>query len=549
MALGTRSPKRYAFPRGAEQVTALTEDDSGGLLVGTTDGLKRLTARRIENYKLPGITGKFTAARFARSRDGSLWIGTSQGLLHLHQGRVDRFSPGDGLSGDFVDRIFEDREGNVWVVTADGLDRFRDYAVPTVSRNQGLSNSSVWSVQATPDGSIWAGTPNGLNRWAANGQMTVYRSRSALAQSRRADETNLNVSVTATEVTNSGFVGSLQGLGLGDAGRLWASTRDGVFYFERHRFIQLPGLPGGSTFSIAGDGHGNVWILQSEHLFHWSANAAVQQIPRSQFGEKTGRTMLPGRETGSLWLGFWEGGVVYLKDGKVVRSYSTADGLGGGPVTHLRSGPNGGVWAATEGGFSRIKDGHIATLTQKNGLPCHAVHWSVEDNDLAVWLHMPCGLVRISRSELDAWINDPKQVVKTTVFDNSDGVRSVGVYGSIGPHVTKSPDGRIWFAPRDGVSVIDPRHLPFNKLPPPVHIEQIVADHKAYDATPDANGQVPLPARVRDLQIDYTALSLVAPEKVLFRYKLEGGTAIGKTSALAGKRSTAIFLRAITPSA
>ena len=33
---------------------------------------------------------------------------------------------------------------------------------------------------------------------------------------------------------------------------------------------------------------------------------------------------------------------------------------------------------------------------------------------------------------------------------------------------------------------------------------------------------MPLPARVRDLEIDYTALSLVAPEKVLFRYKLEG---------------------------
>jgi signal transduction histidine kinase len=88
--------------------------------------------------------------------------------------------------------------------------------------------------------------------------------------------------------------------------------------------------------------------------------------------------------------------------------------------------------------------------------------------------------------------------------------------------VTKSPDGRIWFVPSDGLSVIDPRHLPFNKLPPPVHIEQIIADHKTYDATPDANGQVRIPPRVRDLQIDYTALSLVAAEKVLFRYKLEG---------------------------
>jgi len=74
----------------------------------------------------------------------------------------------------------------------------------------------------------------------------------------------------------------------------------------------------------------------------------------------------------------------------------------------------------------------------------------------------------------------------------------------------------------DGVSVVDPRHLPFNKLPPPVHVEQITADRKAYDATLAVNGQMRLPPLVRDLEIDYTALSLVAPEKVRFRYKLEG---------------------------
>jgi hypothetical protein len=72
--------------------------------------------------------------------------------------------------------------------------------------------------------------------------------------------------------------------------------------------------------------------------------------------------------------------------------------------------------------------------------------------------------------------------------------------------------------PFDGVSVIDPRHLPFNKLPPPVHIEQITADRKKYETSSNLR----LPALVRDLEIDYTALSLVAPEKNRFRVKLEG---------------------------
>ena len=206
-------------------------------------------------------------------------------------------------------------------------------------------------------------------------------------------------------------------------------------------------------------------------------------------------------------------------------SYSAADGLGNGKVNGLRIGSRGALWAATEGGLSRIENGHIATLTSKNGLPCDAVHWSVEDDNDAVWLYMPCGLVRIARSELDGWVSDPKRSVQTTVFDSSDGVRSPGSAGGYPPTVTKSPDGRIWFLPRDGVSVIDPRHLPINKLPPPVHVEQITADRKTYwqNSFGDASSPQPkLPSLVRDLEIDYTALSFVAPEKNRFRVKLEG---------------------------
>src|SRR5262249_50712151 len=156
-------------------------------------------------------------------------------------------------------------------------------------------------------------------------------------------------------------------------------------------------------------------------------------------------------------------------------------------------GPNGGLWASTESGLSRIKDGRVATLTSNNGLPCDEVQWSMEDIDHAAWLYMTCGLVRIVRRELDAWISDPRHVVSTMVFDNSDGVRSIGVYGATGPHVTKSVDEKIWFVSPDGASVIDPHQLAFNKIPPPVHIEQILANRKSYVVTSDANGNLRLP--------------------------------------------------------
>ncbi len=114
---------------------------------------------------------------------------------------------------------------------------------------------------------------------------------------------------------------------------------------------------------------------------------------------------------------------------------------------------------------------------------------------------------------------DSKRTIQITVFDSSDGVRSNATTSGYSPRVAKSTDGKIWFLPFDGVSVIDPRHLPVNKLPPPVHIEQITADRKTYGMHPTGWR---LPALTRDLEIDYTALSLVAPEKNRFKYKLEG---------------------------
>jgi signal transduction histidine kinase len=129
---------------------------------------------------------------------------------------------------------------------------------------------------------------------------------------------------------------------------------------------------------------------------------------------------------------------------------------------------------------------------------------------------MPCGLVRAKLSALDSWSSARK--IQTTVFDGSDGVSLHPTVGRLHPQVAKTPDGRLWFWNVDGIGMVDSRHLPFNKLPPPVQVRQITADRRVYAA--DANLRVP--PLVRDLVIDYAALSYVAPEKNRFRYKLEG---------------------------
>ena len=167
---------------------------------------------------------------------------------------------------------------------------------------------------------------------------------------------------------------------------------------------------------------------------------------------------------------------------------------------------------------SRIKDGHVSTVSTRNGLPCNAIHWVTEDDAYSLWLSTACGLLRVDRSDLQAWISDAKHVIHPAMFDGSDGFRMHAMLTGYSPVVKKAPDAKLWFAHNDGVSFIDPQNLRLNKVPPPVHVEQITANGKVYAAS---NG-LQLPPLVRDLTIDYTALSLAVPEKVHFRFRLEG---------------------------
>ncbi len=139
-----------------------------------------------------------------------------------------------------------------------------------------------------------------------------------------------------------------------------------------------------------------------------------------RWDERTGlRLLLAGPVPDALWLGFSQGGVAYFKDGKVRESYAVADGLGKGIVNSLSLDSDGTLWAATEGGLSRVKNGRVATLTSNNGLPCDTVFWMMQDDAHSFWLYMACGLVRIAGPEMDSVVRRPKADRSRTRFSTA----------------------------------------------------------------------------------------------------------------------------------
>ncbi len=504
-------PDPEFFPTGMTMTSSLVEDHDSGLLFGRADGIRRFVNGKSEVYPVGMLAGLFGVNSLLWDHNGNLWVGTFGGLAHFHRGRADIFKQGDGLSANVVNGLFEDREGNIWVATEGGLDRFRDFAVPTFSSNEEFPAGLYGSILATKDGSLWFSTSDSLTKWK-NWQVTVY--------DRRGPANHVAVARAVREIHNSGLLGPVAGLFQDSRGRLWVAMPGGFGYMNNEKFVLVKAVPRGTRGSIAEDAGGDLWFSFDDALFHLVDGSTVEQIPWDRLGIKeAGGQIAVDPLTNALWIGFPQGGIAFLRHGHIERSYTTADGLGEGRTSHLRPDRGGALWVSTENGLSLIKDGRVANLSTKNGLPCDAVHWSQEDADHAVWLYLECGLVRVAGSEMSAWVKEPTRSVRVTLLDSSDGVAAKRViFGGLGVKVTQPLDGKLWFSGANGVSMVDPRHLPFNKLPPPLHIEQIIADDKAYDVSSGLH----LPSLIRHLEIDYSALSFVAPEKILFRFKLEG---------------------------
>jgi signal transduction histidine kinase/ligand-binding sensor domain-containing protein len=478
----------------------MTQGDGGAGLVVAIGGVRRIIGKTVTDYPLHGVPLPLSAGTVLRDRNGGLWIGTTaHGLVHSHEGKTTTFTHKDGLSSDQVYALFEGTEGSIWVATSEGLDQFRELPVKSLPVKQGSSSPTTNSVLAARDGSLWIGTAGGLYRWD-HGRTTVYRRRS-------------NPGLADDEI---------QSLFEDDRGRIWISSFSGLAEFWKGKFTAVPSVPAGTKNAITGDNHGGLWLslfgtANDYSLTHVVDGKITEQVPWRDLGGGPGTGLLPDPD-GGIWTGLLSGGIAYFRAGQIRNLPLSDDGAGARKVLDISRDRSGTVWAATENGVSRITKTGVATLTTANGLPCKAVHWIIEDDLSSYWLYTPCGLLRIARTELEAWIADPKRSIQVTTFDTTDGVRLVPILKGLRPAVTKASDGTIWFVNGDQASFIDPSRIRTTMVPPRVNVEEITVDGKTYDAV---QGLL-LPPHVRNLLIDYTALSLVAPDKVRFRVILEG---------------------------
>jgi len=491
----TYSPPQLQSNVGQFGIHSLVEDSDGSLLVGIVAvgpglGLERFRNGVLTPVVLPNFDGsKLFVYKLLEDSDKNLWIATiGNGIYRIHGQTVDHFGRADGLSSDAVFDLYEGDDGVVWAATSDGIDNFRDIPVTTLSTSTGPGSTGTASVMAGKDGTVWVATLGSLD-FVRNGTVSSLRVPGQQVSSLLEDH----------------------------QGNIWVGVDDGLFIYKDGRFRRIPEpdhRPLGLVLGLTEDIDGNVWAeckdAQQRKLLRIRDFKVREQFSQPQVPKAKAIAADP---KGGIWLGAVTGELTFFRDG--IARTSSLKLKRGSWAYQIAVAPDGSVMTASDDGLVMLRAGKVQHLGKENGLPCDGLNGFAVDDNRNLWLGTPCGFIEIAASDVQRWWIHPDTIVQARVFDTLDGALPGRV--SFNP-AAKSPDGRLWFVNGMVLQMIDPSHLSGDGRVSPVYVEDVVADRKQYKPQEGLR----LPPLTRDLQIGYTSPSFLIPQKVKFRYRLDG---------------------------
>jgi signal transduction histidine kinase/ligand-binding sensor domain-containing protein len=453
------------------------------------------------NYGFGRVTGSSrfeglqgTGYRLLPDRQGNLWVATNgQGLWRVRldeteQQTVEKASVNTGLLGDSIRAILEDREGNIWIGTTGGLQRLTERTFTPVANIAGVN------ALATDSKTVWAATNNGL-----------FSLTSDSARWRREPRQPMDLWARSVHVDRSGT--------------LWVGSDRTLLTMIEGRLEPVslpPRISLGTIDSLTSDSFGNIWFSDGPRLFRWQ-HGHLAQIDVPFQGAEGHIVLLHADSSNRLWIALREGRLTVL-DAATGHPDESVDTNGVHQIVYdIFEDPSQVIWILGDHGLTKFSDGRFVTLKNERGIPRSLLGAIVSDGSHDLWLNIDSGLLRLSEKTFDAAVESPSRPLEYQLYDGTDGVAGAPIVKLL---ARRDVNGRLWFA-RGGILMsVMPAHLARQLPPLPqfVRIERAVTDDGAVH---DVSMSL-LSSSTRGLEIDYTALALTAPNKIQFRYRLEG---------------------------
>jgi PAS domain S-box-containing protein len=482
-------------PLGIESVNG---DGHGHVLVSTQSGLFQFDEGRF--IQLPYAFANPRISTTHVDHDGNLWVGSGSGLERISNGRLASHTLPNGKTIGAVDAIFEDREGTLWLLGSGTIFRLNNRRAVTWAEEKGIRGTVTLGVCRSRDGSIW------ISSWGGG----VVRLRNDETRQYRAGAPLSNDNVTCIYEAPDGS--------------MWFGNRgSAVDHLEGDRvttYVYAPGVPTSRPVTaIYLDDNGDLLMgIASRGLFRLR-NGTIEAVPEA-----------PDLTRQSIW------GLLRTRDGRLL--LATSAGLFQREVDQSwRSLPlpadrkvsvngitedkTGELWLATAGcGIVRFRGSDCRSYRREEGLPTSTFSTIITDEAGSIWAAYAGGIARIERAEFDAFDRHEISQLNPVSFGRDDGVTSASVLAGGTPTAERAPDGSLLFATLKGVAVITPQAVQINSRPPDVRIESVLLDGQPI--TIGEERAVTIPSGVNRLEIRYTALSLIVPERQRFRYQLVG---------------------------
>jgi signal transduction histidine kinase/ligand-binding sensor domain-containing protein len=415
--------------------------------------------------------------------------------------------------------FYQDREGILWIGTSvAGLWRVRRQVVVTLSSGHGLRDHNIYPIYQDHSGAVWIGAwPNTLNRYQ-DGKFRYFTARDGLVP---------YISSLYEDRSGTLWVGAYGGDGH-DTGK-----RDVLRVLKNGRFVAPPALASlGAIRAMLQDRHGVLWLGCEDRLVRYDKGVLRSFTTRDGLATNYA-TVLVEDHSGNLWIG-GQGGLTRLSSNGFT-AYTVRDGLPSPNVRSLYVDRENVLWIGTyDGGLGRFANGTFTRYTTRDGLFSNGAFQTLEDSRGYFWISSNQGIYRVQKQQLNDFARGKTDVITSIAYGKADGVLNIECNGGHWPAGIRTRDGKLWFPTQDGVAIIDPGQVPINRTPPPVIIESFLIEHKsvAFDRPIRLN-----PAQ-NSFEIQYTAFSFANPERIHFKYQLEG---LDQRWVDAGSRRTAYY--------
>jgi signal transduction histidine kinase/ligand-binding sensor domain-containing protein len=437
-------------------------------------------------------------ARFAEDRRGDVWATVESGpggLVCFSDDPSQSAHLPLGVPSAYTSCILIDREDSIWVGGWNGLTRLRSIPFRTLQLGSNEHERSVYTTSVGADGRLWIGGDNWFAEMAGH-ELAFY------------DLQPHHISPTA--ICDGPF------------GSVWVGLRGGGILEipgDRHGRRQTVDLRPvwtelGAVHALHAGAGGSLWVASANGLHHMTAPGVLTTV---EGFDRADTSALVEDGAGSLWIGT-RSGEVWECGPEGCRRHTLPEGVESGPIQGMTLDADGSLWVGVGETLLRFMGGRWDGFGVAAGLPDEEIHGVMEDTHARLWILHAAGVSRVARSELDLWLLDSETLPSVAHFGASSGISSLEGRGTSQP-CARTADGRLWFARRNGVCVVQPKDFPSGTAMPLVRLETLLVDGEEVPVT----GSLTLPAGSgRRVEIVHSVDSLLSPQQMVVRHCMEG---------------------------